>query len=115
MLQSMADVVFEVAPAENQFDAPINISCIKRPSFEIEAPQPFCLSLSVNNEGWTVTEKSDFNETLDLIISLLARGKKQWEIGDFIGLKQYQISRHLTKAEKMGLINRNDHPIRRIK
>lgn len=115
LLQSMADVVFEVAPAENHFDAPINISCIKKPSFEIEAPQPFCLSLSVNNDGWTVTEETDPEETLDLIITLSARGKTQAEIGAFIGLQQYQVSRLLQKAEKMGLINRSGRTIRRIK
>lgn len=114
LLQSMADVVFEVTRANNNLDAPVNIACVKYPSFEIDPPKPFCLSLSMNDGKWNVTEESDPDETLDLIITLACRGKTQVEIGDFIGLEQYQVSRLLKKAEVQGLIARNSRKVRRI-
>lgn len=115
LLQSMADVVFDVTKAKNNLDAPVNVACTKHPSFEIDPPKPFCLSLSVNNGKWTVTEEADPDETLDLVITSACRGKTQTEIGEYVGLQQYQVSRLLKRAEDQGLIIRNGRIVRRIK
>lgn len=115
LLMSMADIVFEVTKADNHFDAPINVVCIKYPPFEIEPPKPFCLSLSMEEDTWAVTEVTDPDETLDLIINLTRRNRTQEEIGDVVGLKQYQISRLLKKAREDGLIAGTGRQIRIMK
>lgn len=112
-LQSMADFVLEVSKAENHFDAPVNIACVKHPA-TVDL-KPFCLSLSCIEGGrWSVTQVNDADQLLDMVIDSACLGKTQSEIGNYLGLQQYQVSRLLTKAEKLGLIVRIGRTVKRI-
>lgn len=118
ILKSMADVVLSITPATNHFDAPINVECSKYPAYEIDSPKPFCLSLSTEQDGkWSVTKVKSPEQTLNLIIGMIEYNENvtQAEIGKFVGLEQYQISRLLKRAETDGLIIRDGSRIRRAR
>jgi len=116
ILKSMADVVLSVTPAANHFDAPINVECTKSPAYEIDRPQPFCLSLSTEQDGkWSVTQVKDPEQTLKLIIDMAEYNVTQAEIGKVVGMEQYQISRLLKRAEADGLIIRDGSRVRRAR
>lgn len=117
ILKSMADVVLSVTPATNHFDAPINIECTKYPAYEIDRPQPFCLSLSNEQENkWSVTQVKNPEQTLKLIIGIVELNKNvtQADIGKAVGLEQYQISRLLKRAEADGLITKVGSRFKRV-
>jgi hypothetical protein len=116
ILKSMSDVVLSITPAANHFDAPINVECIKFPAYEIDRPQPFCLSLSTEQDGkWSVTQVKDPEQTLKLIIDMAEYNVTQAEIGKVVGLEQYQISRLLKRAEADGLIIRDGSSVKRVR
>ncbi len=115
ILKSMADVVLSVTPATNHFDAPINIDCTKYPAYEVDRPQPFCLSLSTEQDNkWSVNQVQDPDQTLNLIIKMAEYNVTQTDIGKVVGMEQYQISRLLKRAENDGLISRDDSRVRRV-
>lgn len=118
ILKSMADVVLSITLAANHFDAPINVECSKYPAYEIDRPKPFCLSLSTEQDGkWSVTKVKSPEQTLNLIIGMIEYNENvtQAEIGKFVGMEQYQISRILKRAETDGLIIRDGSRIRRAR
>lgn len=118
ILKSMSDVVLSITLAANHFDAPINIECSKHPAYEMDRPKPFCLSLSTEQDGkWSVTKVKNPEQTLDLIIRMIEYDENvtQAEIGKFVGLEQYQISRILKRAETDGHIIRIGSSVKRAR
>lgn len=117
VLKSMADLILTVTEIKTHVDAPIRVEFTKIPAYQIDRPQPFCLSLSSDKDGkWWVTPLEDSNKTLNLIIDMACYGTMtQEEIGTAVGLQQYQVSRILARAEEDGLIVKKGRHITRAK
>ena len=115
VLKSMADVVVSISPAAALHDALINIDCIKYPAYEIEQPQSFCLSLvKEKDNSWDIQQVKNPDQTLNLVVEMAEYGMTQEKIADNFGLKQYQVSRMLRKAEIKGLIVKDGSRIKRV-
>lgn len=106
-LKSMADVVLDIACVDSAFDSVISIECTKCQALGMKKPQPFCLSLSEEDDGqWTVTSVDDPQQIMNQAIAMACAEFSQEKIGAALGLEQYQVSRILGKALKRGLITK---------
>lgn len=115
VLKSMADVIISISPAAALHDALINIEITKYPAYEIEQPQSFCLSLiKEKDNSWDIQQVKNPDQTLSLVVEMAEYGMTQEKIADNFGLKQYQVSRMLRKAEMKGLIVKDGSHIRRV-
>jgi len=106
-LKSIADVVLDIACVDSTFDSVISIECTKCQALGMKKPQPFCLSLSEEDDGqWTVTSVDDPQQIMNQAIAMACAEVTQEKIGAALGLEQYQVSRILSKALKKGLITK---------
>lgn len=106
-LKSMADVVLDIACVDSAFDSVISIKCTNCQALGMKKPQPFCLSLSEEDDGqWTVTTVDDPQQIMNQAIAMACAEVTQEKIGAALGLEQYQVSRILSKALKKGLITK---------
>jgi len=115
VLKSMADVIVAISPAAAPHDALINVECIKYPAYEINEPQPFCLSLAKEQDNtWDIQQVKNPDQTLNLVIEMAEYGMTQEKIAENFGMKQYQVSRMLRKAEAKGIIVKDPSGIKRV-